>query len=146
MTGGRPIVIERRVAASRQRVYAFLTDAAHWVRWQGEAATIEPVPGGLFEMRMANGMTARGRFVDLVENERVVFTWGWIDDPTTPPGSTAVAIELIEDGTATLLRLTHTGLAEAEILPHTTGWSHYLSRLAAVAEGRDPGPDPGPGT
>jgi hypothetical protein len=25
---------------------------------------------------------------------------------------------------------------------HDGGWSNYLSRLAAVAEGRDPGPDP----
>jgi hypothetical protein len=29
--------------------------------------------------------------------------------------------------------------AEAE---HSTGWDHYLPRLAETAEGRDPGPDP----
>ena len=25
---------------------------------------------------------------------------------------------------------------------HAEGWAHYLDRLAAVASGRDPGPDP----
>jgi hypothetical protein len=27
---------------------------------------------------------------------------------------------------------------------HEVGWRHYLPRLATAAEGRDPGPDPGP--
>jgi uncharacterized protein YndB with AHSA1/START domain len=33
--------------------------------------------------------------VEVVENQRVVFTWGWERGPAVPPGSTTVAIELV---------------------------------------------------
>jgi uncharacterized protein YndB with AHSA1/START domain len=60
-----------------------------------------------------------------------------------PPGSSLVEIDLIEQPNGTLLRLTHTGLPNAEqCAGHADGWTHYLGRLAAVAAGRDPGPDP----
>ncbi len=139
-----PIVVERRVAAPPARVYRFLTESNGWAAWQGVAATIESSSGGLFRMEMPNGMTARGEFVELVENELVVFTWGWIDYPGLPPGASTVRIELTADGNATLIRLTHTGLSAGEISIHTAGWNHYLPRLASAAEGRHPGPDPGP--
>ncbi|MGE3783363.1 MAG: transcriptional regulator, partial [Alphaproteobacteria bacterium] len=42
-----------------------------------------------------------------------------------------------------LLRLTHTGLPNAEqCAGHAEGWAHYLGRLAETGAGRDPGPDP----
>jgi uncharacterized protein YndB with AHSA1/START domain len=139
------IVRERRVSAAPGMVYRYLTDSDRWARWQGTEAHHDPRPGGLFSMRMANGTTARGQFVELVEDRRVVFTWGWIDHPGVPPGSSTVRIELIPDGDATLVRLTHDGLPNEEIPLHTAGWEHYLPRLAAVAEGSDPGPDVMPG-
>jgi hypothetical protein len=38
---------------------------------------------------------------------------------------------------------THTGLPDAaQCAGHAEGWAHYLDRLAEVAAGRDPGPDP----
>ncbi len=60
-----------------------------------------------------------------------------------PPGSSLVEIDLIEQPDGTLVRLTHSGLPNAEqCASHSEGWAHYLGRLAAVAAGRDPGPDP----
>jgi hypothetical protein len=42
-----------------------------------------------------------------------------------------------------LLRLTHSGLPSAEqCASHAEGWAHYINRLATVASGRNPGPDP----
>ena len=59
------------------------------------------------------------------------------------PGSSLVEIDLIEQPDGTLLRLTHSGLPSAEqCAGHAEGWAHYLARLAQVAAGRDPGPDP----
>jgi hypothetical protein len=40
------------------------------------------------------------------------------------------------------VRLTHRGLPEDAIEIHQAGWVNYTGRLAAVSEGRDPGPDP----
>jgi uncharacterized protein YndB with AHSA1/START domain len=90
---------------------------------------------------MANDMTAQGKFVELVPDRRVVFTWGWTDHPDLPPGSTTVEIDLVDSDEGTLLTLTHRDLPPEEIAPHTHGWNRYLTRLGAVAEGGDPGPD-----
>ena len=78
-------------------------------------------------------MRARGEFVELEADRRVVFTWGWIDRPEIPPGSTVVSIDLIEDGAGTLLVLTHRELPEDEVAPHRAGWEMHLPRLAEVA-------------
>ena len=86
---------------------------------------------------------ASGRFVEVVPNRKLIFTWGW-EDPGSPlpPGSSTVEIELIEAPNGTLLRLTHKGLPESEREIHRFGWENYAARLSAVEEGRDPGPDP----
>lgn len=47
---------------------------------------------------------ASGRVVEVVENERVVFTWGWEQGSPVPPASTTVAIDLVPDGEGTLIR------------------------------------------
>ena len=54
-----------------------------------------------------------------------------------------VEIDLVEQPDGTLVRLTHTGLPNADQCDgHAEGWAHYLSRLAEVGAGRDPGRDP----
>ena len=136
-----PIIVTRRIAAHPSVVYAYFTDSDKWVRWQGVNATIEARPGGIFALAMANGTTARGEFVELVPDHRVVFTWGWIDHPGVPPGSSTVEIDLVSEGEATLLRLTHRDLPPDEIAIHNAGWNHYTARLAITAEGGEPGPD-----
>jgi uncharacterized protein YndB with AHSA1/START domain len=74
---------------------------------------------------------------------RLAYSFGWDGSEVVPPGSSLVEIDLIEQPDGTLLRLTHTGLPDAEqCAGHAEGWGHYLGRLAEVAAGRDPGPDP----
>jgi uncharacterized protein YndB with AHSA1/START domain len=113
-------------------------------RWQGSSAEIEARVGGTFRMTMGNGVVAEGRFLELVPGRRVRFTWGWHGSPSVPPGSSEVAIELVEIEGATLLTLTHDGLPPDDRDPHLAGWRHYVPRLAAAAEGVDLGADPGP--
>ena len=74
-----------------------------------------------------------------------MFTWGWVDYPGCPPGSSTVELDLMPEDDRTLIRLVHRGLAPDERPLHTMGWSHHLPRLVSVVEGGDPGPDPGPG-
>lgn len=145
MTVDDVLRVDRRIAARPSDVYAYLTDSVRWARWQGVGAEIDPVPGGRFRMTMAGGAVAEGAFVQLVPDTRVVFTWGWRGSLTVPPGSSTVEIDLAPDGDGTLLRLTHRGLLPDERPIHDIGWAHYLPRLAAVARGEDPGPDPAPG-
>ena len=136
-----PIVVERLIAAPPSVVYSYLTSSEKWARWQGVDAIVEPESGGEFAVSMPNGTSARGEFVELEPDRRVVFTWGWVDHPEIPPGSTTVEIELTGEGDGTRVRLTHRGLPPAEVPIHTAGWEHYTTRLGEVAEGREPGPD-----
>lgn len=135
------VVVERRVSVPPEQVFAFLTSADKWKAWQGTEAEIELVPGGLWRVNVTGDGFASGRVVEVVDNERVVFTWGWEEGPPVPPGSTTVTIELIPDGDGTLIRLTHSGLSPDQVELHRHGWEHYAARLAAVGEGRPPGPN-----
>jgi uncharacterized protein YndB with AHSA1/START domain len=139
------LTVEQLVSAPPSTVYRYLTESAKWVMWQGETASIDARPGGRFSMVMANGMTAEGEFVELVPDVRVVFTWGWVNHPDLPPGSTTVEIVLSEVRTGTRVILTQRPLPEGEWDRHQVGWLHYLPRLAKASAGEDPGPDPGPG-
>lgn len=69
------ITVEQDIAAPPSAVYAHLTRAEQWARWQGTDATLAPEPGGIFRIRMGTGQTARGEFVELVPDRKVVFTW-----------------------------------------------------------------------
>lgn len=140
-----PIVVERVIAAPPARIFEHFTQSALWARWQGSDAKVDGVVGGIFRLLMPNGMTARGQFVALEPHRRVVFSWGWVDHPGVPPGSSTVEVELLPEGANTRVRLTHTGLPPDEVAIHRMGWDHYVPRLAAVSEGADPGPDEGPG-
>jgi uncharacterized protein YndB with AHSA1/START domain len=139
------VIVEQRISASPETVYRYLTESDRWTAWQGVGADLDARVGGVFSMMMGNGMKARGQFVELVPNKRVVFTWGWVDRPGIPPGSTTVEITLDGDGDGTLLVLTHRCIAGDEAPMQRMGWTHYLPRLALAATGKDPGPDPGPG-
>ena len=141
----RDIVLKQRIEASPSTVYRYLTKSEQWSLWQGASASLDAKRGGIFSMVMCNGMNARGQFVELVPDKRVVFTWGWVDRPGIPPGSTTVEIELSEEADGTLLVLTHREVPSDESAMQKMGWTHYLPRLAIVAAGQDPGPDAGPG-
>lgn len=131
-----------QVNAPAELLYELLTDAEHLVRWMAAGAEVDPRVGGTIRWTHTNGDACSGRFVELVPSRRIVFTYGWERaDVQVPPGSTTVEITLEPRGRGTQLRLVHRGLAGPMADAHTGGWGNYLSRLAAVAEARDPGPD-----
>lgn len=136
--------VERRIGATAEVVFGYLTSSEKWTLWQGRATTIDARPGGRYRMLAPNDGVASGEVVEVVPNQRLVFTWGWEGHPDVPPGSSTVTIELTpQGGDATLVTLTHTGLPSGETGLHRLGWDHYVERLSGVAEGRDVGPDPG---
>ena len=137
------VVVTRLIAASPATVFSFFTDAERWTSWQGVDGELDARPGGAFRIRMPGAQVASGRMVEVVPEQRLVFTWGWEGDaPPVPPGSTTVVIELEPTETGTLLRLTHSGLVPQPVAEHhRQGWEHYLERLRVRAEGGDPGPD-----
>jgi uncharacterized protein YndB with AHSA1/START domain len=137
------VIVTRRINASPATVFSFFTNLERWTSWQGVDGEIDAQPGGILRIRMPGGQIASGQFVELVPDQRLVFTWGWDGGaPPVTPGSTTVVIELEPDGPGTLLHLTHSGLISPPIAEHhRQGWERYLDRLRTRAEGHDPGPD-----
>jgi uncharacterized protein YndB with AHSA1/START domain len=143
MTDAEPLEVSLHIAARPETVFAFFTDPAKYAQWMGHHATLEPVPGGRYEVSMRDGVRAAGEFLEIVPPHRLVFTWGWTHDHAVAPGSTRVEVTLVgeDDGTRVVLR--HHGLPDEEQFDHhRKGWELYLGRLGMRASGGDPGPDP----
>ena len=132
-------VIERVITidAPPETVFRLLTDRVQYVRWKGRLAELEPRPGGAFRVEFASAKDiVAGKYVEVIRDRRVVFTWGWEGNETVPPGSSTVEIDLQPMGSGTRLRLVHRGLPQEAIASHTEGWDYFLPRLTDVAEGR----------
>jgi len=140
------LVREIMIDATPETIWPFLTETGKHVEWDGTVAEIDPRPGGIYRVLVAGSYQAAGEFVEVVANEKVVFTFGW-DQPGNPigPGSTRVEITLHPEGDKTRLRLVQSGLPQEAVKDHSSGWDHYIGRLAVAAAGGDPGPDKGPG-
>ena len=141
-----PLLVQREIhiAAPPATVFAFLTDPEKIVGWMGAEATMEAQPGGLYLLKGAL-RTARGEFREVVPVHRLAYSFGWEGSEVVPPGSSLIEIDLIDRDGGTLLRMTHSGLPNAEqCASHDQGWGHYLGRLAIAASGRNPGVDHGP--
>lgn len=138
----RVVEVERRIDATPDEVFTYLTVAEKYTRWKGQQADLDPRPGGLYRVRMGPDAVALGEYREVERPTRVVFTWGWEGSADVPPGSTTVEITLEEDGDGTLLRLRHRGFpsdADAEL--HREGWEMYVGRLVSAAAA--PPPDRG---
>lgn len=160
---------EVRIAARPETVFAYFTDPGRLVQWMGADATLDPRPGGVFRVafqppqslvellegafgdegeqageriRRDGVSVILGEFVEVEPHHRIAFTWGFEQELfAIPPQSTAVEVSLTPDGDETLVYLAHRRLPETANAFHRAGWEHYLSRLATVAAGGDPGPD-----
>lgn len=128
-------VLERTVliCARRATVFRYFTDPERFAAWWGQGSHIEGRPGGPVRIRYPNGETASGQVLELVENERVVFSYGY-DGPgkPIPPGGSRVTVTLAEQPRGTLLTLRHE-VASAEVRDHhVQGWRYQLALFANV--------------
>jgi uncharacterized protein YndB with AHSA1/START domain len=137
----REIVVD----ASPATIFQFLVDPELHVKWLGTEAELDPRSGGIYRVLVGGKHPSVGEFVEVVPDEKVVFTFGWDEpDHPIPAGSTQVEITLIPDGGKTRVRLVHRGLPADAVSDHTGGWDHYLERLMVATNGGDPGPDIAP--
>jgi uncharacterized protein YndB with AHSA1/START domain len=138
--------IEREVVidASRERVWAVLTEAGHVARWFGDAAEIDRRPGG----KARFGWAGDGVFEAVVEQVEPpsAFSFRWARDPGVEPGEgtgTLVEFTLTEVPLGTLLRVIETGFAELRVSDaeraeaaeqNAQGWAEELAELKDYAE------------
>jgi uncharacterized protein YndB with AHSA1/START domain len=126
------------IEAPQEAVFKLLSDKEQLARWQ-PMDFFEPRLGGKYQFTKGEKV-AFGEIVEFDPPRVVAYTW---DRKDAPIGArTVVKYELKKDGDGTLVRLTHTGLVDAERASgHDEGWAYYLARLKTAAEGGDPGPD-----
>ena len=74
------LVREIMVDASPATIFEYLTSADKIVEWHGSEAELDPRPGGVYRVRVADEHPSAGEYVEIVPNEKVVFTFGW-DEP-----------------------------------------------------------------
>src|ERR1700722_8363501 len=83
------LVREILVNASPATVFEYLTYPDKHIEWNGTQADLDPRPGGIYRVLMGGVHQAGGEFVEVVPNEKVVFTFGWDQpDHPIPAGST----------------------------------------------------------
>ena len=125
--------IERRIAATPETVFSYLTDPAKFVAWMGTRAELDPTPGGRFRIEVGADNTAAGEYLEVDPPHRLVFSWGWEGSEAVPPGSTTVEITVAPAGSGSILRLRHVGLPTPEQQKqHQSGWILYADRLTGL--------------
>lgn len=125
---------ERHIGAPPDVVYTYFTDAAKYTQWMGVAASLDPRPGGVFQVTNANGAVSRGEYLKLDPHTHIEFSWGFENDEELPPGSSVVTVTLSPNrGGGTVLRLVHSGLPTAEWeSSHEEGWNMFLEQLKSA--------------
>jgi uncharacterized protein YndB with AHSA1/START domain len=141
----RAFVVEReiRVQAPRERIFGLLSSREGFALWM-PVAILQPHVGGSVEFRFVreggDELVALGEITAYDPPSRIAFSWDFKDDPLD--ARTEVTIDLLPEGEATLVRLTHIGFVdEEEAAKHAEGWEYWLGRLEALGGGKDPGDD-----
>jgi len=134
--GAPVLVVRRRIAVRRERVFAAWLDSESLARWMrpGDCTTatvtVDTRVGGGFRIVMHNpthgGIEHHGRYLAIEPPSFLSFTW--ISGPTEHR-ETVVSIEFEERGSETELILTHRGLPAKAVEGHRKGWTDALRLL-----------------
>jgi len=143
MTGndGEPYSASVHIRADPEHVFDYLTKPQAILRWMGDYAALDPVPGGRFTLDI-NGVPVRGRYLAVDRPHRLLLSWGHAGSDRLPPGASTVEVTLTPHDGGTTVTIVHAGLPASEAGQHRLGWRHFLDRLVIVAAGGNPGPDP----
>ena len=141
----RVLVLTRVFDAPRVLVFKAFSSAEHLAQWFGPKRFTLPFcetdfrPGGAYRlcMRGPDGKEywLQGVYDEIIEPERIVFTWerNGADDPH--PGHTRVTVTFEDVAGRTRLTLRQAAFDSAESRDgHEHGWTEALERLAAHVE------------
>ena len=137
------VTCEVFVAAPRERVFQAITDPRQALKWWGQDGKyrfheflMDVRVGGKWSCAGASvtmgPTTVHGEFLVVDPPRQLAYTWisSWM------PVSTEVQWDLEEQGTGTVVKLTHTGFAgDAEMTKnHSIGWLSVIGWLQAFVE------------
>lgn len=129
-----PYPLERTIVikAKPDAVFRFFTDSARWASWWGAGSTIDARPGGQVYIRHPGGVETLGEVLEVLDGQRIVFTYGYASGKPIPPGSSRVTIRLEPDEAGTRLHLLHEFAEAGARDEHIQGWRFQLSLFSNV--------------
>ncbi|HKQ70901.1 MAG TPA: SRPBCC domain-containing protein [Polyangiaceae bacterium] len=130
-----PFKVERSVLihAKPSTVFRYFTDSERFAAWWGKGSTIEGRAGGAVRICYPGGAIAGGQVVELVLNQRIVFTYGYEDaSKSIALDASRVTISLEEERQGTRLSLVHEVADAKTKAEHDPGWRFQLSLFANV--------------
>ena len=141
---GRELCITRIIDAPRALLFRLWTDPQHVARWWGPQGfttihcDMDIRVGGAFRFGMRSPHGSEhwkvGVYREIVEPERIVFTFSWEGPDGTPGHELQTTVTFADHGTKTKLRL-HQAVFETmeRCDDHRAGWTSCLERFAEYA-------------
>jgi uncharacterized protein YndB with AHSA1/START domain len=121
---------EETFDVGREELWAALTDPSRLAEWFANEVELEAVPGGEGTFRWADGDERRATVHEVVEGERIAFTWTGEDAVVS-----VVEFELAEAEGGTRLVVTETPVGDGAT--PTAEWSAAIG-LGALAQHLSP--------
>jgi uncharacterized protein YndB with AHSA1/START domain len=134
--------IERTFEAPRELVWKVWSDPSHFVHWMGPRdypmvqQEGEFRPGGrwrgcLRSIKTGEDMWQSGVYQEIVEPERIVFTFAWDRPDGSRSPETVITVTFAEHRGKTVMTFTQTGFDSVDQLEgHRGGWNSSFDRLA----------------
>ena len=135
---GRRIVHLVPIAAPPERVWRALVDPAVMGRWLDGPVTLEPRPGGAFQVDWGDCGAVAGQVVAVDPPHRFVMDWDGYPDGA----STRLTFALTATADQTEVSFVHAGYGKSEDRDaiyegENSGWVDLLAALKRVVEGSD---------
>lgn len=140
-TSERELTITRVFNAPRSLVFKVWTQPEHFSRWLGPkdfttiGCQMNVQVGGMYRacIRSPEGTDhwMQGVYREVIEPERLVFTFAWEDENSQPKHETLVTVIFTEQNNQTLMTF-HQAIFESTESrnSHHSGWSECFDRLA----------------
>ena len=130
------------IECSPETLFSFFIDPDKMNRWMGKQILLEPKIGGKYRININDENIALGEYKEIIQNKKVVMTWGWEGSEVMPPGSSTVEFILTPMENGSLLQLNHYDIPIDKVTSNNNGWTHYMERIKRLGEGIEIGVDP----
>lgn len=135
-----PLALEVDLDAPLEDVWAAWTSAEAlaswwWIHWDDVVVEADVRVDGRYRFATAaHGMAVAGRFLEVVDRQRLAFTWEWTDADGTSRDEAVQVDVAARPGGGTTLAVRHTGpwADDAPVASYRAGWTFVLGELAGI--------------